>query len=371
MPMLEPRPLLLCCLLLGLPGLACQEPATPVAADAGTTGASTTPESPTTTPDTPTTASDNEMPMPTATTSSTGDPGTSSEGADTTTGISGCGDGIVDADEACDDGLAGNDDSRFCKADCTLNLCGDGKLFVGWELCDDGVANSDEYGSLCGKQCEPGARCGDNKLQPEFETCDLGLDNEDPKGDEQEIVCDATCTAQRLRGFVTKDSYSGDLGGLSGADLKCRAAAKAAGLAEPERFHAFLSSGDITATKRFEKVPASLPYVLVTGKKFADNFTALIETGPLGEGISVTEHGVTLYDGNVATNTQPGGISFGPDHHCQSWTSAKGEHLARVGHSGVPANAPDATTWKTELWWTGFWIWSCDKTFFHLYCLEI
>jgi hypothetical protein len=276
----------------------------------------------------------------------------------------------VDANEECDEGLELNDDTRFCTKNCKLNVCGDGKLFVGWELCDEGAANSDAYGSLCGTQCEPGARCGDNKLQPEFETCDLGINNGGPKGDEQGIACDASCRALQLRGFVTKDAFSGDIGGLSGADLKCRAAAKAAGLAEPERFQAFLSTGTLDAKDRFEKVPASLPYVLVTGKKFADNFTALIEAGPLGEGISVTEIGTSLYKANVATNTQPGGISFGPQH-CQSWTSSDGADPARVGHSGVPVDAADADTWKAELWWTGFAIWSCNKTFFHLYCLEI
>jgi len=376
MLMLAPRPLLV--IIGSLLGLGCHGSAAPVGADTETLGTSTAPDSPTTAPDTPTTASpgaeDPATTTTTATTSTTGDdPNTSSTGADganTTAGTSGCGDGVVDANEECDEGLDINDDHRFCKKNCKLNVCGDGKLFVGWELCDEGEANSDAYGSLCGTQCEPGPRCGDNKLQPEFETCDLGINNGGEKGDEQGIACDASCRALQLRGFVTKYGFSGDLGGLSGADLKCRAAAKAAGLAEPERFKAFLSTETIDAKTRFEKVPASLPYVLVTGKKFADNFTALIEAGPLGEGISVTEEGTTLYEANVATNTQPGGISFGPQH-CQSWTSADGNNPARVGHSGVPINAADADSWKAEAWWTGFTIWSCNKTFFHLYCLEI
>ena len=43
------------------------------------------------------------------------------------------------------------------------------------------------------------------------------------------------------------------------------------------------------AKSRFKAVAASMPYVLVTGKKFADNFTQLIEAGPLAEGVSITE----------------------------------------------------------------------------------
>jgi hypothetical protein len=61
-------------------------------------------------------------------------------------------------------------------------------------------------------------------------------------------------------------------------------AAKSAGLAEPERFHAYLSTADVDAKDRFQNVVASFPYVLVTGTKVADNFAALIEAGPLGEG---------------------------------------------------------------------------------------
>ena len=173
--------------------------------------------------------------------------------------------------EECDEGFGINDDSRFCTWNCKLNICGDGKLFVGWELCDEGTANSDAYGSLCGEQCEPGPRCGDHKLQPEFETCDLGPDNGGMEGDDQGILCDTNCRAMQLRGFITRDTFTGDLGGLFGADQRCRTAATAAGLAEPERFHAFLSTGSLDAKKRFEGVAPSLPYVLVTGKKLAQN----------------------------------------------------------------------------------------------------
>lgn len=48
----------------------------------------------------------------------------------------GCGNCVVDAGEACDDGnVRGND---ACKADCTLNVCGDGAVHGGVEVCDDG-----------------------------------------------------------------------------------------------------------------------------------------------------------------------------------------------------------------------------------------
>jgi hypothetical protein len=323
----------------------------------------------------PTTAPGDDAPAPTTTGTglgSTGEaPGTGSSGPDATTGVApGCGDGVIAAPEQCDDG-AGNDDTRYCKENCTLNICGDGELLIGWELCDEGSGNSDQYGSLCGSQCLPGARCGDAKVQPEFETCDLGANNGGAEGDAQEILCDASCKAQRLRGFVTATAFTGDLGGLFGADLKCRQAAAAAGLAEPERFHALLSTGDVDAKTRFVKVAASLPYVLVTGKKFAANFPALLDAGPVGEGITVTETGATLYEQLVATNTAPGGTIFSPDQHCQGWTSANVAHKARVGLNGVPTDSPDWPSWQATQLWLSIVSVQCNKEIFRLYCLEI
>ncbi len=339
-----------------------------------------------TTADVPTTGSSSETPTTTASTNSTDDlttstvettttdPATTDPESYSTGAIAGCGDGEVDPGEECDDGLSGNDDTLYCTEDCTLNICGDGKLFIGWELCDDGVANSDEYGGgLCTTQCTPAERCGDHKIQPEYETCDLGPDNGGPNGDDQGILCDPTCRAQQLRGFVTEEAFTGNLGGFFGADLKCSDAAKTAGLPEPERFHALLSSGVVGAAMRFEAVSPSLPYVLVTGKKFADNFPTLITTGPLGEGIVATATGVTLYNVLVATNTAPGGTPYSPAQHCQSWTSSDPPHTARYGFNGMPVDSEDWDKWKSEQQWLGVGVDSqlCDKQYFHLYCLEI
>lgn len=361
-------------LLYGLPG--CTNSGQPSGPDDSSHGTSTVPDVLTTMPSTPTTTQvgssttlGDDSPM--TTTSTSAEPETSSEAPSTTANGPECGNGSIDDDEECDDGLDGNGDTRFCKSDCKLNVCGDGQLFVDWELCDEGEGNSNDYGSLCDENCEPGARCGDHKLQPEFETCDLGQGNGGREGDDQGILCDASCKAQRLRAFITSESFNGALGGLFGADLKCQAAAKAASLAEPERFHAYLSTADVHAKDRFKNVVAAFPYALVTGTKVADNFAALIDAGPMGDGIMVTEFGNVLYEKFVATNTAPGGLRFSPDQHCQGWTSADPAYTSRVGLSGLPMNSPDAMTWKKEKWWTGVVSWPCGQTILHLYCLEI
>ncbi len=305
---------------------------------------------------------------------STAIPGTTSE-ATTTTATTGeaspvCGDGVIDPGEACDDEMA-NDDNAFCTESCQLNICGDGHVFVGWELCDQGVANSDVYGNDCNSQCIPGERCGDHILQPEHEQCDLGADNDGPKGDEQGILCDASCDIQALRAFVTTQVFTGDLGGIEGADKKCRDAAMTAGLPQPYRFHAYLSTPDSPANDRFPGPAAeALPYVLVTGKKIADSHAALLFQGPLAEGISVTEGGASLYDARVATNTTPGGNSYAPDQHCTAWTTADPLLKVRVGLT-FPADADDILAWSSNGWWVSDLTRQCNNPELHLYCFEI
>ena len=148
-----------------------------------------------------------------------------------------------------------NSDHAYCTLQCTLNFCGDGLLFDGWELCDEGKASSDFYGSTCGSTCLPAclpaARCGDHIIQAdEGEECDLGPDNDGPVGDAQGIKCEGSCRSKSLRAFVTSQAFPGNLGGLFGADKKCRDAAMAAGLGEPYRFYAYLSTPDFSANDR-------------------------------------------------------------------------------------------------------------------------
>jgi len=336
-----------------------------------TTGDSSGTGSPTSGPggsgETPTTGSSTE-------TSTTGTAtGTTTDATSSTTAELGpvCGDDLVDPGEQCDDGVA-NSDNAYCTKVCKLNFCGDGKLFIGWELCDSGNANSDIYGSTCSAQCTPASRCGDHIVQAEEgEECDLGADNGGPKGDVQGIQCEATCRSKSLRAFVTSQAFSGNLGGLYGADKKCRDAAAAVGLVEAYRFHAYLSTPDFSANDRFPGPAAEpLPYVLVTGKKLANSHAKLLGEGPLGEGLSVTELGTSVLNKYVATNTAPNGNSYSPDQHCLAWTSADPLLVARIGLT-FPSDPGDLPAWTQGGEWISWGTRKCDKLEFHLYCLEI
>ncbi|MCR9165314.1 MAG: RCC1 domain-containing protein [Nannocystaceae bacterium] len=79
-----------------------------------------------------------------------------------------CGDGIVDADEECDEGLA-NANSADCTASCTVNVCGDGFQHALTEACDDGNADSTDDCVSC-----QAATCGDGFTHFGVEACDDG-----------------------------------------------------------------------------------------------------------------------------------------------------------------------------------------------------
>jgi fibro-slime domain-containing protein len=87
-----------------------------------------------------------------------------------------CGDGVVQSpDEECDDGL-NISEYGGCAPGCKNGpSCGDGRVQAPWEDCDDGT-NAGGY-SKCGPGCHYDGRCGDGILQPDYEECDDGPNN--------------------------------------------------------------------------------------------------------------------------------------------------------------------------------------------------
>lgn len=82
-----------------------------------------------------------------------------------------CGDGVLQADEECDDG--DEDEENGCNRACKLNTCGDGVIHRGVEECDDGNdSNQDD----CLNSCDL-ASCGDGFLWEGVEVCDDGDDD--------------------------------------------------------------------------------------------------------------------------------------------------------------------------------------------------
>lgn len=108
-----------------------------------------------------------------------------------------CGDGVVDAGEACDDGNDVDDDG--CSTVCRTPGCPDGVLQVG-EECDDGNIVDDDS---CSNTCRVGF-CGDGiRQRGRGEECDDG-------GTINADGCDAECLRESDAGFVVWLGYAFD-----------------------------------------------------------------------------------------------------------------------------------------------------------------
>ncbi|MFY0537463.1 hypothetical protein [Nannocystis pusilla] len=193
----------------------------------------------------------------------TTEPGSTSEESTSSDGTTAsdqpvCGDDIAEGAEECDFGKANADDGG-CTLQCKLATCGDGLVWEGVEQCDMGAGNSDEYGGCRPDTCHWAARCGDGVVDLAYETCDRGELNGTGVTDDEFAPCDLTCGFYGRLFFITADMFTGALGGVSGADLKCRAAASRAGLPHANTYRAWISDDFQSPATRFEQWDLAVP----------------------------------------------------------------------------------------------------------------
>lgn len=138
-----------------------------------------------------------------------------------------------------------------------------------------------------------------------------------------------TPTPSQKTVFVTSTTYTGNLGGASGADAKCQVQAQAAGLGGT--YKAWLSSQSESAASRLTH--ATLPYKLLNGTLIANNWTDLAN-GTIANTITVTELGTTV-SGRSWTNTTGTGAIYGTtvNAHCNNWTDGTSARKGRAGSS--------------------------------------
>ncbi|MCY1057301.1 hypothetical protein [Nannocystis sp. SCPEA4] len=316
-------------------------------------------------------------PPPTASTPtepSTTDPGTATgtstdpTEASTTSEQPVCGDDIAEGAEECDFGKANADDGG-CTLDCKLATCGDGLVWKGVEQCDMGSANNNDYGGCRPDTCHWAARCGDAVLDPDHETCDRGELNGTGVTDDELAPCDLSCGFYGRLLFVTAAKFTGNLGGVSGADLKCRAAASQAGLANANAYRAWISDDFQSPATRFEQWELAVPLILPGGLVVADDLLDLVDNGP-HTGISRTEMGDVVHQELVWTNTSAFGETFSVTDHCDAWLSASDTLETRQGLNALAIeDGPDWDIWRDERWWTSYLNLRCHKVA-HLYCID-
>jgi len=155
--------------------------------------------------------------------------------------------------------------------------------------------------------------------------------------------------------FVSSTKFTGNLGGVAGADAKCAGLAKNEGL--PGTYVAWVSDGTVAAKDR-PGLAAARGFVRVDGKPFADAVTGpgpdLLE-GQIFLPIGLDEKGVAFdKTAFVYTGTTPSGTASAST--CASWTSAAGE----TGTAG--------SALAGSVGWTSLTVETCSKNG-HLYCL--
>ena len=318
----------------------------------------------------PTTGSEPAEPSTSGETASTstGDPDDSTSDT-STTGLEppGCGDGVVEGEEECDEGFAENTMFGGCLPSCVLAQCGDGVVQAGVEECDQGEANEFKYGGCVPLTCKWGPRCGDGEVDGPEEVCDPG----DPNGQSDELVpCDADCRFKGRIVFLTSETYDGNLGGLAGADSLCQDLAETFDAPRADSYIAWLSDSKTSPLERINHGAEfdETPYVLRSGVQVAANFDDLIDNGPW-PGIDLTDKYESVLQRSVWTNTAIDGGLFSAEHHCEDWGSNSSMYGARIGRSSLPANSPSLDNWKKLGQWTSRAAKTCDFHY-HLYCFE-
>jgi hypothetical protein len=335
-------------------------PPTPTTADPETSDPPTTGAPTTRGPDTGTT---DDTTTGTSTDATTADDGT--------TGIPpACGDGQKDPGEECDAGHILNSNSGHCTLYCKINVCGDGYVKEGVEVCDNGLDNSDFIYGGCSTQCTHTKYCGDGEVNGP-EECDLAESNgTGEKASADAVACTASCTHEALLVVLSSITYSAvELAGAYEANARCEELAAAAMLPNHQNFKAWLSDKYSSPFDSFDPPIPGMPYALKNGLRVADDRAQLLATGPL-TALAVTEKGQTIYEVLVWTATGADGKLFDDALDCDNWGSKSPLFKARLGHSGFDkADVVKVNEWRSQRQWTTAITLGCDNNY-HLYCFE-
>lgn len=164
-----------------------------------------------------------------------------------------------------------------------------------------------------------------------------------------------------VRVFVTSATYTGNLGGLAGADIECQERADAA--KRGGTWKAWLSTGPTTfgLSAGARLAHATTPYKLLNGTTIADNWNDLVtrksDGSYLRNKINVDEQGNTISVSRVWTDTNADGESTSGSQ-CSSWQSGTNATAGDYGDTDFTSNL-----------WTNRGVGICSLTA-RLYCFE-
>lgn len=155
------------------------------------------------------------------------------------------------------------------------------------------------------------------------------------------------------RVFLTNAGYTGNLGGVAGADALCATSAANAGL--ERKYFAYISVSGNAARNRIVAEGPIYIYVSPTDRRrVGTSLSTIWATGGLEFPMRYTEF-YQVMNVNVATGSTSAGASTGAD--CSSWTATGG--AVSVGSSNATGSA-----------YTGGTVAFCNSTSIHLYCIN-
>jgi hypothetical protein len=177
--------------------------------------------------------------------------------------------------------------------------------------------------------------------------------------------CPSFCDCTK-KVFISSTTYTANLGGLVGADAKCKALADAAGI--PGTFMAWLSTHSTTTSEspatRFTR--STVPYTRVDGVVVAINWDDLV-SGILKSPIMVTETGNLVTGSHIgvwtATDYNGTPVVSRDIMTCNNWYW-EGTGLASRSYAG------DATRINSGWTYDDLQILHCQDTLAHLYCVQ-
>ncbi len=188
------------------------------------------------------------------------------------------------------------------------------------------------------------------------------------QGEEYAVAADDTETGAaiaplRKRVFLTSNLYTGNLGGLQGADIKCQQAATNASLRG--RWVAWLSVQIVsnitnnTIIHAKDRIPDAR-YILLNGTVVADDKADLTD-GTIDNPIQMNEfRQIVPSTGawpSVWTGTNSAGLATGGD--CKGWTTVTNQLMGTIGQYA-----------NTSYQWTAWSSLICNYAPQRLYCFE-
>lgn len=147
-----------------------------------------------------------------------------------------------------------------------------------------------------------------------------------------------TCSTDR-RAFVTSQTFTGNLGGVEGANAICNAAASKGNLFGT--YKAWLSSNTSTPAGSMNKYNSFYRTPLSANSLIATSWTTLAN-GALSSALDDDEFGNSVASSFVWTGTTTAGAKeSGADSAvtCRDWTSSSGSDTGSVGSSGVTTSS--------------------------------